>query len=378
EPTTFKFNPETTESTFEFSGNLVPLCEVKVNGVSIPSDAFDSTIHTIQVKDGDAIELTGGYPDIEVPLTVNVPADAAGVVSLKRELEGYYNYEDIEFTANEPVMVPAGSCILVTFDSSYNLKSAMVGENQIARYNGKFFVLNEAVDLDIDAAPWRTLSFTLNADDPTKFKVYPGSSTYGAEPYELVAGANNLTIEERQGCFLIKPESGFQVNSVTDADGNPYTPSQSSSNVYDVTEDGMVFNIVSGEMTYDNTWVLWIDSADNISTQDTDPYWTSSEFRGEYNYISDIGYSVQHNYAKALDEQFSFFIPTIKGFYLYLNGEFSRMHSEYSANCYHFFTPLNKVDVFRLYTTGEPAEKYALTFVTSGNKAADAQVVTDL
>ena len=99
---------------------------MKVNGKAVAPDTPESLSHIITVADGDKIEITASYPEIEVPFTINVPEEVAGVVrSLKRNLGGYYNYENLDFTPNEPVMVPAGSCLEIEFNTSdYNLKSA--------------------------------------------------------------------------------------------------------------------------------------------------------------------------------------------------------------------------------------------------------------
>lgn len=373
EAKTFGFNPGSSEAQFKFSGDLVPLNSVKVNGKAVAPDTPESLSHIITVADGDKIEITASYPEIEVPFTINVPEEVAGVVrSLKRNLGGYYNYENLDFTPNEPVMVPAGSCLEIEFNTSdYNLKSAKIGDYDLNPSGAKIFVLNDMVDVDLDAALWGVFNVTINLTDPSQVKVYPGEYP-DVEPYALVAGANNVELDERKGAIFIKAESGFQINGVTDENGNLC---EGQGNVYKVTRNGMVFNIESGELQYDGKWVLWIDTTDHFNTE-ADSYWGSSEYRGEYNYITEAGYLV-HPYAKALGEQFNFFISLDLGYHLYINGELDSTN-EYTPSCYKYFTPGNKIDVLRLYTTGEPAEKYDVEFVTFGDKVSDAKVVTDL
>lgn len=371
----FKFNPESSENVFSFSGNLVPLNSVKLNGTSVLPDNAESVTHTLTVKDGDNIEITAGYPEVNVPVTINVDPAVAGVVSGVSLYKGLYDQQSLTFTPGEPFEVPAGSKINLTYDTNaFNLKSVKIGDRELGRY-AAVFVLNDPVDIDIDAAAWRDFSFVINVADPTLVDVYEGSATYGATPYELVAGENHLTIPEKQGCITIKPKSGYQLNSVTDADGNPYTPAEGLTNVFNITESDMVFNINIGELQYDSKWVFWLDSADNLETPTGSAMWGSSESMSSYNNLLP-GYNV-NEYASALQEEFIFSLYLLNGYYLYLNGDLYKT-PEHNNTCYVYFTPENKIDVFRMYTTGEPAEKYDLTFTVSGDKAKETKVVTDM
>ena len=249
EAKTFGFNPGSSEAQFKFSGDLVPLNSVKVNGKAVAPDTPESLSHIITVADGDKIEITASYPEIEVPFTINVPEEVAGVVrSLKRNLGGYYNYENLDFTPNEPVMVPAGSCLEIEFNTSdYNLKSAKIGDYDLNPSGAKIFVLNDMVDVDLDAALWGVFNVTINLTDPSQVKVYPGEYP-DVEPYALVAGANNVELDERKGAIFIKAESGFQINGVTDENGNLC---EGQGNVYKVTRNGWcsISNPVNCNMT---------------------------------------------------------------------------------------------------------------------------------
>lgn len=373
EAKTITFNPESAEKNFLFAGSLVPLNSVKVNGQSIMPDKAESIEYTIPVADGDQIEITAGYPETEIPVTINIDADVARAINEVLRYTGTNSYEteEILFTPGEPFNVPAGSKLSIKYDTKYNLKSVKIGDREL-QFNSPIFVLNDPVVIDIDAAEWRVLPFTVKVTDPEQVQVTPGASGWG-QPYVLEAGENNFTIEEQEGFITIKAKSGFQINSVNDADGKPYETVEGYTNVYKVSEPDMVFDIVSGELQYDAQWVFWIDSAENMNDGS---YWFSVENRGESNPLT-AGYTVQP-YASALAEQFVFSVYLKNGFYLYLNGEFFCKNGEYSKNCYEYFMPKNKIDVLRMYTTGEPAEAYKLTFTVSDDKAAATKVVTDL
>lgn len=374
EAKTITFNPESAEKNFLFAGSLVPLNSVKVNGETVMPDKAESIEYTIPVADGDQIEITAGYPETEIPVTINIDADVARAVSevLRYTGTNSYDTEEILFTPGEPFNVPAGSKLSIKYDTrAFNLKSVKIGDREL-KSNSPIFVLTEPVVIDIDAAEWRVLSFSIKVNDPEQIQVYPGTSAWG-EPYALEAGENHFTIDEREGYITLKAKSGFQVNSVKDANGQLLLPVEGYTGVYKVSEPDMMFDIETGDIQYDGQWVMWIDSADNLQE---DSYWSSSEFRGESHELK-AGYTV-HSYASVLEEQFTFVAYLTKGFYLYLNGEFFSKNSDYNNNCYQYFTPQNKIDVLRMYTTGEPAEAYKLTFTVSDDKAAATKVVTDL
>jgi len=335
------------------------LYSVKVNGEKI---AASNGQHFADVNDGDVIEIQANYPDIDVPVTVNIPDDAKSAITSFQ-----VNYSEIaaEVYLGADFTVKAGSNINMYFDSyNYNIASVKVnGEVQPTYFNYK--VGTEPVTIDIDAHPYGDINFTINVSDPSQVVVYPGESTYGAEPFTLVAGENPLSVGERTGKIYIKAASGYVIKSLTDGNGNPLILTY---NVLSVSE-GMVINIETEEIVYDGKFVIYLDSTEGVEPA----YWSDEETR-EYNNLS-AGYTVVP-FSTAAQLLYMIAVRGEYPYIVYRNGAI--IENTYESQYYSSqFVPENG-DVYKIFTQGVAPETRNITFELSGENLDGIDVTTDI
>ena len=360
--TTVSFDPE-SESQFQFSRtDGSELYSVKLNGTTV---APSYGVHYVNVKDGDNIEIQANYPDVDVAVVVTIPEDAKGAISSFR-----VDYQDVTGYLGDDFSVKAGSTIDISFNTQdYNVKSITVNDVVQSSTYLSYKVGVDPVFIDIDASPYGSLNFTLDVDDPSRLTVYPGQSSYGVEPYALVAGQNSLTVGERVGMIYLKATTGNYIESVTDGSGNELTLTYDCVTI----SEGMTVVVRTAEKVYDGKWVLFIDSTsyDHLWTT---PSWSDEETR-EYNYIDNPGYNVIP-FAKAANVQYLVTVSTKEAYYAYKNGEL--MENPYNSTSFYLQFLPEDGDVIKVYTTGTEPSRHAVSFTLSGDKAADFTVTTDI
>jgi len=377
EPFEVKFDPE-TESEFVFGGRNMPLKEVKHNGEVVAGETRNSKTRVFTVADGDNIEITANYEDVEVPVTITIPENTPNVVKQVKVGDSEYPYDEVTFTPGEPLMVKAGSYVALRLDGDNYKVNHINVDGEKYELNYTFFVGEEAVDVDIDAAPYAMLNFTLNVTDPSHIIVTVGE--YGSETIALTGTTNALQVSEKIAKIKIAAADDCFISAITDANGEPLTSSSYYDKVYDITE-GMVINVESGQIVNDSEWVLWIEDIANIKTglnewgYAYESCWQDERTRTQHN-ITATGYEIVP-FCKSLKPGYIITIyPESMDSKLYWNDDEIIMDYSYF---YKMFYPSNG-DVIRLYAA-EPS-KYGVTFNVSGDDATalaeGVKVTTDL
>lgn len=359
-PTTeVKFIPE-EESPFTFyRKDYSDLYYVKINGANVESQYGN---YFVYVKDGDEIEIAANFPDVDVPVSITIPEDAKGAIeSLSVDYNEVDNYYDPDFA------VRAGSTITISFDTrNYSIESITVNdEPQYSYYSINFRVGLDPVEIVVDAHPYGTVDFTLNVDDPSKVTVYPGQSTYGNEPFELVAGTNALSVGEKEPYIYVKAKPGYVVNSITDANGNDVHLSYNSV----LVKAGDVFNITTGELNYDSKFAFYVDSTDDLYTA----YWSDEESR-ESNYVS-AGYTI---IPFASDANIMYSVCTSGDYMYYAYKNDVEITNYYYSSYFSQQTYPENGDVYKVFTTGNAPSFHNISFVLSGEGLDDVKVTTDI
>lgn len=335
--------------------------KITVNDQPVEAPAYGYT-YTVPVADGDVIEVTPNYPNIQVPVHITIPEEAKGAISyVQVNYNTVTNYLDDDFT------VQAGSTLSMSFDTqNYNIRSIKVNDVvQSQNYSLNYTVGVDPLYIDIDAGTYGTIDFTINVDDPSHVTVVPGTSPYSGTPYTLVAGDNTFSISETIGSIYIKATSGYNITSLTDGDGNPLTLT------YDVLRltEGMVVNIRTAEKVYDGKFVVYIDSMDDVYTA-----YVSDEDTRENVYFS-AGYNVV-KFSTASNVNYMVTVSGSKAWTAYLNDE--PISNDYGSSYFNRqFVPVNG-EVYKVFTTGEAPESFAVSFSLDGVEASDVTVTTDL
>ncbi len=374
ETITVKFDPA-TESQFTFEGKSIPLREVLLNGVPQETISSSSYTHRLTVADGDEIVITAAYDDIEVPVTIFVDEAAKNVVK-NVQLYTAWPYSDIEWTPNEPFFVKAGNRIAIDVDTNAaNLKGVKIDGEDVEVFSSfNFFVKDQAVDVEFDAAPYATLKFTLNVTDPSHVTVYPGTSSYNATPYTLTGTTNELEVSEKIGMILIQPTSGNVLKSVTDENGAEVKKYGWVDNAYYIT-DGMTVNVETEAIVYDGTLMFWLDDINGLDTGSyTTSYWMTETDRERHNITTDGYQEIAFSTAVNDTHNFMFYLLNGQG-YFYLNGELKAQKSTYGSSMWYDFKPADG-DVVRVYASGAEPELHNISFEVVGDQAAAAENMT--
>lgn len=284
--TEIKFDPN-TESSFRFSKTSGDLYSVTLNGEAVTGSYYT---YYVTASDGDVVEIQANFPDVDVPVFVNVPEGCESVISsFSVNSSNVTNYLEDDFT------VKAGDKITMYCNTTdYSIESILINDvKQSSTYYVSYTVGTEAVYIDINAHKYADLSFTLNIDDPTHVLVYPGNSTYGTA-YTLVAGENQLTVNESKGQILIKAADDYLIKSITDGEGNELTL---SSNCLKIT-DGMVINVTTAAIEYDSQFVVFLPNLENMYS-----VYFSCEYDRAYVYINSSNTSEDGYFVKGFSSE---------------------------------------------------------------------------
>lgn len=212
-----------------YSGRIY---EVKVGDSPLTPDANGAFSYTAQ--DGDVVTVTVNTPaETRYPVHFRLSEGAAGFIT-GVEIDG----ETITDWNGDDLNVKAGSAVTVTCDTeNFRKESFKINgvESSISNGASTFTVLQETT-VEVDARHWYEWTVTLNIDHPELIDAYLGAST--GEALTLQAGANPLTVDERNPTVTILPKYGTDITSVT-YNGVEVQPQGNEYGVV-VTADGII------------------------------------------------------------------------------------------------------------------------------------------
>ncbi|MDE6042898.1 MAG: hypothetical protein K2G07_05050 [Muribaculaceae bacterium] len=359
ETTEVKFIPGEESPLMFSSKDYKPLYLVKLNGNKVTSSGSQVNV---PVADGDEIEITVNFPDVDVPVTITIPEDAKGAIKAFR-----VNYEEVSNYYDEDFALPAGSTFSIDFDTNnYQIGSVTINDEPQPTYYVSYTLGVDPVDVVIDAHPFGTLDFVLNVDDPSHITVYPGQSQYSAEPFELAAGENHLSVGENNPYIYLKLATGYFISSITDGDGVKLVPQYNSLQI----TDGMTINITTDQLVLDGKFALYIDSLEGVYSAT----WSDEESR-EYHNISEAGYTVIP-FATQASILYMVSVSGSNPYYAYKNNE--AIQNLYTSSYFTQQSYPENGDVYKVYTQGEAPDFFEISFQLFGEGTEDVQVVTDL
>lgn len=333
------------------------LYKVTKNGVDVTPN-YGS--YEVMLEEGVNIEIFADFPDMPATVTFNYLNDCRGVVTAVK-----VNGTDIsDFTDGFSAKV--GDKVEVSIDQSlYKFNSIKLNDGNPETYlwgNYSITLLDETNVITIDAKRHATYNVTLNLSDPSQVEVYRGQTYENVLIPDLVKGANTIEFTSASPVISIKPASGCFITSMT---ANDQTIEKDYSGAYSVeTAENMVINVVSGEISRDNTLIVYIDKL------------AAAEFG--YSFIRsdrsalilNDGYN-EIKYCEAdVPMQFSCYGSPVAC--LYLDNE--SIAPQYEGSTSFVINPAQNGQVLKIYLEAEPVS-HNVTFTLEGNASVKSATV---
>ena len=207
-----RFDPN-TETNFVFTLSSWVSCHTfTVNGEDVEKQTYE---YEVTLADGDDVVIAVYDPVNTVPVSITVNPEGLGAIrSVDINHVRYDNWQ-------EGFTVKVGERVSVTCDTEeYNVKSLILnGVAQEYRNYVSIVAESDPIVIDIVAAPWGNLHFTVNTNIPEAVKMYyieniideyGDPATKESERYALVKGENLLEMPERNARLVIVPRYGYE------------------------------------------------------------------------------------------------------------------------------------------------------------------------
>lgn len=380
-----RFDPN-TETNFVFTLSSWVSCHTfTVNGEDVEKQTYE---YEVTLADGDDVVIAVYDPVNTVPVSITVNPEGLGAIrSVDINHVRYDNWQ-------EGFTVKVGERVSVTCDTEeYNVKSLILnGVAQEYRNYVSIVAESDPIVIDIVAAPWGNLHFTVNTNIPEAVKMYYIESiinedgdpdTKESERYALVKGENLLEMPERNARLVIVPRYGYET-TYTYGDGTPVAIEDNTvQNVY----DGMVLNLDSRELEYDSKFAVFaygeygkneITTPGATPTVDFDFACYAHAWSEDWADIEQGGYTIIPTISSHDIQWLIAFEGCHKGaLEIYLNDQSLTARKEIDTWGDWFETYFKPADgdVFRFYPTGTPA-RYDISFEIALDAAA-TEVVAD-
>lgn len=342
----------------------------KVTHNGNPVEASGSYFY-VYPANGDVIEVTANYPDVDVPVKFTYGEGAEGfITSVTVDGTSVSNYNDENFT------VKLGSTVAIYGDTqNYKFDSMVInGEPYTSSYfySYEFTVSETEYNIEVNAHKYGTIKAYVTVDNPENVTVYRGYSSNG-DAIALEAGVKaEVELSENNPYLSWTAASGCFVESVTvttlDGETMDRTGYSSLSNIAAGTE----VTITTGVISREKSAIVWID---DVSLADY-----GGSFYGSYDrYLHQFNQLISgYNTITFGDIDNPFYLSvygsTFESPVVYQNDEV--VTSRYGYNI--TFADKDVVKVF--LSTATPAF-YTVTFETEGdvaNVACVKDIVTDV
>ncbi len=338
-----KFIPgESKESPFSiFPAGNDAIYKVTINGNNV-TPSYGS--YTVNVADGDVLEILVNYPDEDFTVKINEKDEASFVQSVKCNGEPVENWAD--FSAK------AGSSITISGNTTdYCFEKIEVGGQTITYMYGDYsFTLTDNTVVDVYAHKWGTFDVSIDIDDADNVEIYQSD-----RKLDIQSGKHDYAFTESQNYVYIniKASAAGILKSVTH-----------NGQSVDVTY-GAQLSIVKGDEIVVTTekivrdWkaMLFFEGRNDIyyvSLANTD---TRKDIVAGDNIAE--GYNPFNFGAVDLPAGLSFQPNDNQPAVVFINGE---KKSPFDENAFSYqFEDLADNDVIKVFVNGEP-EKYELSF----------------
>ena len=331
------------------------LYQVTLNGDVV---APEGTVWRISPANGDLIEITANFPDIDCPVHFSFADEESAEAISGVTVDGV----SVDNYAADDFAVKAGKTIAITFNTTdYSIDQFTVNGTTTRVYGSYQQIIAGETTFGVTAHKYGNIKATLNLDNASNVVVYKGYS-YNNVIYEgLHDGDNEIELPETSAMIAIQAVSGSYITSVTsvvgDADPVSYTADYNKS--YNVTiADGMVITVESGTIERDKKAIVYVDDKTAAA------YYFSFERSDRSQVELENGYNVLEFYDGDNPFMFSWYGQSFSNVYLNddLYGPMYDGGSSYEAS-------FADGDVLKVYLTCDPAT-YDLSI------AADSDVDT--
>ncbi|MCH5306786.1 MAG: hypothetical protein J1E37_01800 [Prevotella sp.] len=220
--TTVKFDPENeTEFSISSQNYSKPLYQVKQNGEIVEAN-YGS--YYVTVKDGDYLEITPDFPDVDVPVTFTFTnegtEDAISSVAVN-------NQYDIDWKQND-FSVKLGSSIYVRLNNDdYDITEWKVNDEIQSPYSYSYnatITSEEPLNFTITATKKAPKNITVHCDEYENIIVYALNQYWmDIESYELTEKDSQIEIPAGASYVQIKPVEDWMISYIEDANGTEYS-----------------------------------------------------------------------------------------------------------------------------------------------------------
>lgn len=325
------------------------LYQVKVNGEVI---ADQNGYYYITMANGMKLEIFAEFPDIKVPVKINVPAGLENFITS-------FQVDGVETTGylEDGFKVKLGSKIYMTLNTTdYALDSFTVNGSAYSYYSYYQSVITAETTIDIAAHAYTMLNATLNVTDPSHITVYKGDY-YNNNIIALTGTSNEIQVSEQVGKIMIRKANGCVIDQVL-AGENEITADYGGYYTIYVTE-GMVINVTSHVKERNNAFILYLDDASLAA------YGNAVNYSDEdhTSYTLQTGYNIlKYDETTDLPIQVAFWGPSTC--YAYFLDE--PWAPTYTGGTTYNFNAVGNGAVAKFYLAGEPAP-CNVTFTVNGD-----------
>ena len=246
--TIIKFNPEVeTYYSVRHAVYNKNLYQVKINGTAI--EPYYGTFN-IEANDGDYIEITPAFPDVDVPITFAFTNEGTeGVISYMT-----IDNQNVENWKDENLTVKLGSSVSVGLNrEDYDITSFVVNGDIQYGYSYEAVVTSEdGLEFVITASKKAPKHVTINCENYEGIVVYKGSS-YMGETYELTGPTTEIVVAPSIPYIQIEQAQNWVISYIEDNNGNTYTTSD-----YITVSDGMELFVGANKLERDRNLTVYV------------------------------------------------------------------------------------------------------------------------
>lgn len=244
---TVAFSPEYDKTLALSSSGEKPLYKVMLDGKNVSGDYS----YEVLITDGCEVVVEPEFPD--TPITINFTY-GEGMDDCLDEVSVNYNTITLE---NNSFVCQPGQNILIYFKSEYAIDEVTFnGEPMNVSYSSAYFTAKESGTIHVEGHKYGDTHFVVNITDPAAITLYQGYS-YLEKVITLTAGRNEVSVPENDNMITFTKNSGYVIESITDAEGNDYTVSDNIT-----VHEGMELTFTTAPLALDNTAVVYLDDRD--------------------------------------------------------------------------------------------------------------------
>ena len=250
--TIVKFDPENeTEFTIRSDNYNKPIYQVKQNDERV--DASYGTYY-ITVNDGDVLEITPDFPDVDVPVTFIFTNEGTQDVISYITVDN----ENIENWKEEDFSVKMGSQLYVRLNSDdYDITEWKVNDVTQSSYSYSYsstITSEEPLVFVITATKKASKNITVHCDEYENVVVYGFNQYYSQiASYELIGKDTQIEVSAAASYVQIKAVEDWIISYIEDANGTVY-----DANSYILASEGLELFVGAKAIERDRNLIVYV------------------------------------------------------------------------------------------------------------------------